>query len=191
MRLGVRGALSEEFEVEEASTCEEAIERVQGIGDIDVTIVDMTPRLNAAGPRLCPREAIRALRRTEPRLGIIAHGERPERHLANAAIQAGATTFISRGLEAEHLRDAVRAAVDQHPFEDPSLPPKGIRGRLTRRQREILQMLADGESGTIAARELGLSQETVKTHTKHILARLEARNRTHAVAIALRESLIE
>ena len=62
---------------------------------------------------------------------------------------------------------------------------------LTHRQREILQMLADGGSTTHAARELDLSEETVKTHTKHILARLNARNRTHAVAIALRSSLIE
>ena len=71
------------------------------------------------------------------------------------------------------------------------MPPKGSRGKLTRRQREILQLLADGESTTVAARELGLSEETVKTHTKNVLARLGARNRTHAVAIALRESLIE
>ena len=68
------------------------------------------------------------------------------------------------------------------------MPPKGSRGKLTRRQREILQLLANGESTTVAARELGLSEETVKTHTKNILARLGARNRTHAVAIALRES---
>ena len=71
------------------------------------------------------------------------------------------------------------------------MPPKGSRGKLTRRQREILQLLANGESTTVAARELDLSEETVKTHTKNALARLGARNRTHAVAIALRESLIE
>ena len=61
---------------------------------------------------------------------------------------------------------------------------------ITKRQREILQMLADGESTTVAARRLGLSEETVKTHMKNILARLEAKNRSHAVAIGLRESLI-
>ena len=70
------------------------------------------------------------------------------------------------------------------------MPPKGSRGKLTRRQREILQLLADGESTTVAARELGLSEETVKTHMKNTLARLDAKNRSHAVAIGLRESLI-
>ena len=68
------------------------------------------------------------------------------------------------------------------------MPPKGSRGKLTRRQREILQLLADGESTTVAARELDLSEETVKTHIKTALARLGARTATHAVAIALRES---
>lgn len=191
VRLGVRGLLSEEFVVEEAATCEEALQLVRGVDDVDVAIVDMRPRANGAEPSMCPRDAIRALRRTEPRLGIVAHGERPERHLASAAIGAGANAYISRGAQAEHLRAAVRAALEQRGFEDPLMPSRGSRGRLTRRQREILQLLANGESGTIAARDLGLSQETVKTHMKHILARLEARNRTEAVAIGLRQSLIE
>ena len=57
------------------------------------------------------------------------------------------------------------------------MPQPGSRGRLTRRQRQILQLLADGGSTTIAAEELQVSEETVRTHTKNILARLEARNR--------------
>ena len=107
------------------------------------------------------------------------------------ALQAGATAYVSRTASIEHMVSAVRAALDQERFVDPGLPPRGSRGKLTRRQREILQLLADGGSNALAARELGLSEETVKTHTKNALARLGARNRTHAVAIALRESLIE
>lgn len=191
VRLAVRGLLADEFTVEEAHTCEDAIEHVQGIGGVDVTIVDMTRPMNGSGPGLCPREAIRSLRRTEPTLGIVAHGARPERHLANAAIQAGATTFVARGCDGDVLRGAVRAALEHESFDDPAMPPRGARGKLTHRQREILQMLANGESSTAAARELGLGDETVKTHTKNILTRLEARNRTQAVALALRESLIE
>ncbi len=98
---------------------------------------------------------------------------------------------MSRTAAAEALLEAVRAALAHERFVDPEVPPRGSRGKLTRRQRQILQLLADGESTTFAARELGLSEETVKTHTKNALARLGARNSTHAVAIALRESLIE
>ena len=131
------------------------------------------------------------LRRSSPALGIVAHGERPERHLASAAMQAGASAYVARTAGADELRRAVDAAAAQESFVDPAVPPKGSRGKLTRRQRQILQLLADGESTTVAARELDLSEETVKTHIKNALARLGARNRTHAVAIALRESLID
>ncbi len=136
-------------------------------------------------------ETIRMMLKSEPALGIVAHGERAERHLASAALQAGASAYVARTASPAELRRAVEAAAAQESFMDPDLPPKGSRGKLTKRQREILQLLANGESTTVAARELDLSEETVKTHTKNILARLGARNRTHAVAIALRESLIE
>ena len=124
-------------------------------------------------------------------LGIVAHGQRPERHAASAALQAGASAYVARTAGVEELRRAVDAAVAQEKFVDPAVPPKGSRGKLTRRQRQILQLLADGESTTVAARELDLSEETVKTHMKNALARLGARNRSHAIAIALRESLID
>jgi two-component system, NarL family, response regulator len=191
VRLGVRGVLEDDFEVHESASREEALELVRDIGDFDVTIVDMRWRQSDAGPSISGAETIRVLRRSSPGIGIVAHGERPERHIANVAMQAGASAYVSRTAEAGELRRAVAAAAAQERFVDPAVPPKGSRGKLTRRQRQILQLLADGESTTVAARELGLSEETVKTHIKTALARLGARNRTHAVAIALREFLID
>lgn len=191
IRLGVRRLLSDDFEIEDAASREEGVELVRDVGDFDVAIIDTRTLTNGPSERLSGQEAIRTIRKSEPSLGIVAYGDRAERHLASAAIQAGASAYVARCAEPSHLREAVDAALDDRRFEDPNLPPKGRRGKLTRRQREILQMLADGGSTTNAARELELSEETVKTHTKHILARLEARNRTHAVAIALRESLID
>lgn len=61
---------------------------------------------------------------------------------------------------------------------------------LSGRQREILQMLANGMQTEAVATDLGLSTETVRTHTKRILAKLEASTRTQAVAIGLRHGLI-
>lgn len=191
VRLGVREVLGNAFEVHETATREEALDLVRDIGDFDVAIVDMRWRQNGSGPSISGAEAIRALNRASPVLGIVAHGERPERHLASAALQAGADAYVSRTAAPHELRQAVAAAAAQERFVDPAVPPKGSRGKLTRRQRQILQRLADGESATAAARALDLSEETVKTHLKNALARLGARNRTHAVAIALRECLIE
>lgn len=191
VRIGIREALEGEFVLHETPTRNEALDLVRDVGHFDVAIVDMRWRGNGDGNSITGQEAIRMLHRSSPGLGIVAHGELPERHLANAAIQAGATSYVARTAGPQELRQAVNAAVTQEKFIDPAVPPKGSRGKLTRRQREILQLIANGESTTVAARELDLSEETVKTHTKHALARLGAKNRTHAVAIAVRECLID
>ena len=191
VRLGVRNALQDDFDVLESESREEGIDLLRDIGDIDVAIVDMRWRLNGGGqPSISGHETIRSMHRVAPALGIVAHGESQERHHATAAMQAGACAYVARTASPEELHRAVAAAAAQESFLDPDLPPKGSRGKVTRRQREILQLLADGESTTVAARRLGLSEETVKTHMKNTLARLDAKNRSHAVAIGLRESLI-
>lgn len=192
VRLGVREALAGDFEIEESTSREEALGLVRDIGSVDVAIVDLRRGvIEGDAEALYGEKAIRALHATAPGMGIVAHGERPERHLASAALQAGASAYVARTARPEEMRRAVEAAAAQESFVDSAVPPKGSRGRLTRRQREILQLLADGESTTVAARRLDLSEETVKTHTKNALARLGARNRSHAVAIALRASLID
>jgi DNA-binding NarL/FixJ family response regulator len=191
VRIGIREALEDGFVLHEAPTRDEALDLVRDIGDFDVAIVDMRWRGNGDGNSITGWEAIRMLHHSSPVLGIVAHGELPERHHASAAMQAGASAYVARTAGPAELRRAVEAAAAQERFVDPAVPPKGSRGKLTRRQRQILQLLANGESTTVAARELDLSEETVKTHTKHALARLGAKNRTHAVAIAVRQCLID
>jgi two-component system, NarL family, response regulator len=190
VRLGVRGVLEDHFVMHESTSREEGLDLIHDTGSFDVAIVDMRARTNGE-PTLSGTEAIRLLHKEEPGLGIVAHGEWAERHLATAALQAGASAYVARTASPEDMKLAVEAALAQERFVDPAVPAPGSRGKLTGRQRQILQRLADGESTTMAARELGVSEETVKTHMKHILARLGARNRTHAVAIALRTALID
>jgi DNA-binding NarL/FixJ family response regulator len=191
VRLGVRETLTGDFEVHESESREEALGLVRDVGSFDVAILHLRRDEAAADGGLGGDDAIRALRKAAPGLGIVAHGERAERHAATVALQAGAAAYVSRTASVEEMMRAVRAALEHERFVDPAVPPRGSRGKLTRRQRQILQLLANGETTTVAARELDLSEETVKTHTKNALARLGARNRTHAVAIALRESLID
>jgi DNA-binding NarL/FixJ family response regulator len=191
VRIGIRETLVDGFVVHETPSREEAVDLIRDVGDFDVAIVEMRWRGNGDDPAITGADAIRLMHRTSPGLGIVAHGEAPERHLASTAMQAGASAYVSRIAGPAELRRAVDAAASQERFVDPAVPPKGSRGKLTQRQRQILQLLANGESTTVAARELDLSEETVKTHTKNTLARLGARNRTHAVAIAMRECLID
>jgi DNA-binding CsgD family transcriptional regulator len=69
-------------------------------------------------------------------------------------------------------------------FDPPRTEP-----RITPREREVLELVADGHSTTEIARALWITEDTVRTHIKRMMVRLGARTRAHAVAIAFREGL--
>jgi DNA-binding NarL/FixJ family response regulator len=189
VRLGVRGLLEDRYEVEEAEDGDGALDLMTSLGDFDVAIVELAPGTNGGSKGLIGIPAIRALHKARPGLGIVAHGRRPERHAASRALDAGATAYVAKSSPAESLTQAVDAAADAERFVDPAAPKRAR--TLTKRQREILQHYADGLSTGTVARRLGVTTETVRSHSKLLLARLGARDRTHAVAIGLRNSLIE
>jgi two-component system, NarL family, response regulator len=194
VRLGVRRLLDDRFEVDEAVDGEDALQMVTDVEDFDVAIVD-TGRPSHGEAKIAGTRMIRALLDARPGLGIVAHGDRPERHVAAEAIAAGARAYVAKSSPASELSRAVdAAATESETFVDPAAAPGANRSLspvLTRRQREILQLYADGNSTERAAASLGLSPETVRTHTKAVLARLGARDRAHAVAIAFRGGLLE
>ena len=90
---------------------------------------------------------------------------------------------------------AIEKVANGEAYVDPALMPtfltRDSQDLLTPRERQILQLLADGMSNAEVAAKLYISQETVKSHVRHILAKLEADTRTHAVAIAIRDSIID
>jgi DNA-binding NarL/FixJ family response regulator len=191
-RLGVREALVGRYEVEEADDGDVALELLSSVGGFDVAVVDLSRR-NGSEPDqgLSGTGAIRALRKAQPGIGIVAHGPQPERHAVSEALRAGATAYVVKSSPVGALSRAVEAAAEAERFVDPAAERPRGRPALTRRQRQILQLYSDGESTAKVARRLGLSAETVRTHNKAILSRLGARDRAHAVAIALRTALIE
>lgn len=69
-------------------------------------------------------------------------------------------------------------------------PARTNERKLTPRELEILQLLADGADTEEISRRLAIARETVKTHIRRLLAKLDARSRTHAVAIAFRRALV-
>ncbi len=192
LRRGVRDVLVDRYEVEEADSGNGALELLTSDGDFDVAIVDLS-RSTDTGPdeALSGTGTIRALRKAQPSIGIVAHGPHSERHAATEALRAGATAYVVKSSPVEALSQAVDAAAEAERFVDPATGRPRGRPSLTRRQRQILQLYADGQSTAKVAQSLGLGAETVRTHTKAILSRLGARDRTHAVAIALRTALIE
>jgi DNA-binding NarL/FixJ family response regulator len=188
VRAGVRGLLGDEYEVEEATDGKDALEILTSLGEFDVAIVELCQG-HGDGPSGI--SSIRALRKARPGLGIVAHASRPEHHAANAAIDAGATAFVAKRSPADALRRAVEAAAASEQFVDPAARNGRGPHAITRRQREILQLFADGNSTAEVSAQLGLSTETVRTHTKALLTRLSAHDRAHAVAIGMRTALID
>lgn len=115
--------------------------------------------------------------------------------LLSQALEAGVKGYVRKDSPAEDLVRAIEAAAAGEFYVDPGLSSSLMlddsERTLSVRQREILQMLADGMQTEAVAGQLGLSTETVRTHTKRILAKLEASTRTEAVAIGLRHGLID
>ncbi len=115
--------------------------------------------------------------------------------LLSEALKAGVKGYVRKDSPSEDLVRAIDAARSGEFYVDPGLSSTIVLDEgdrtLSARQREILQMLADGMQTDKVAETLGLSTETVRTHTKRILAKLEASTRTQAVAIGIRHGLIE
>src|SRR5881409_2938561 len=119
-----------------------------------------------------------------------------ERSLLSRGLESGAKGYILKEAPHETLVRAIEKVANGDSYVDPALMPAFLNGKeredmLTAREREILQLLADGMSNADVAQRLFISQETVKSHVRHILAKLEADTRTHAVAIALRDAIID
>ena len=119
-----------------------------------------------------------------------------ERSLLARGLESGAKGYILKEAPHETLLRAIERVANGEGYVDPALMPAFLSGKdqadiLTAREREILQLLADGMSNGDVAKKLFISQETVKSHVRHILAKLEADTRTHAVAIALRDAMID
>jgi DNA-binding NarL/FixJ family response regulator len=115
--------------------------------------------------------------------------------LLSDALKAGVKGYVRKDSPGEDLVRAIQAAREGDFYVDPALSSTIVLDdgdkTLSDRQREILQMLADGMQTEAVAIKLGLSTETVRTHTKRILAKLGADTRTQAVAIGIRTGLIE
>ena len=149
--------------------------------------------------------AIRAIRRScTPRIVVIA--SRLTRTGASASVEAGASRFLLRAnARPDRLVAAVRSAavaprppaaleealgdVAEQLEADPPAPPERPAG-LSDRDVEVLRLMAAGESTASIARDLAYSESTIKNVIHAIVHELGARNRAHAVAMALRAELI-
>ena len=141
-------------------------------------------------------EATKAITEKVPETAVLIFTAYSERSLLSRGLESGAKGYILKEAPHQTLLRAIEKVANGEGYVDPALMPAFLTGKgrdemLTAREREILQLLADGMSNADVAKKLFISQETVKSHVRQILAKLEADTRTHAVAIALRDSIID
>lgn len=177
--------------LETVSSGEDALAAV-GRHDPEVVIVDV--RL----PGMDGVSTVRQLTMEAPKAGTVMFSAYGDRRLLSDAIAAGARGYVLKGSPPEDLFRAIRTVSEGEAFVDPSLSPAllladaaAAGSALSEREREILQLLAEGLHTDQVAERIGLSSETVKSDTKRAIQKLEAQGRVHAVAIALRQALIE
>jgi DNA-binding NarL/FixJ family response regulator len=128
---------------------------------------------------------------------VILYTGHPDRSLLLEALDAGARGFLLKEAPLDDLNRAIRIVARGGTYVDPALagvlagPEAADRlPTLTKREREVLRLLADGMRNEQVARELSISPLTVRTHVKKAMEKLEADTRTEAVARAMRASLI-
>jgi DNA-binding NarL/FixJ family response regulator len=135
-------------------------------------------------------------------LSLVGEPHRSSRFVATA-LAAGVHGLVLRSAEPAQLAEAIRAVHGERRYLDPALAPiltaprskfartvSPVQQPLSRREYQVLRLIADGLENQAIAKLLYVSVETVRTHVKSILRKLSARDRTHAVAVAFRSGVL-
>jgi DNA-binding NarL/FixJ family response regulator len=173
--------------VGEAADGSEAIEAF-GRLQPDVTLMDLQM------PMVGGLEAITAIRATHPDARIIVLTTYTGDVQAVKALKAGAAGYLLKSALRKELLDAIRAVHAGRRYVPPEVATDiaihAADESLSEREVEILRLVADGKANKEIARQLAISDETVKGHLKSIFSKLAVRDRTEAVTVALKRGVI-
>lgn len=163
----------------------------------DVVLMDVRmPGMNGVA-------ATRQIRARYPRTRVIVLTTFDNDEYVFESLRAGASGYLLKNADPDHLAAAVRAVHAGDSVLDPAVTQKVIRRatrpqqeqptlteRLAPREREVLRLMAEGAANAEIAARLCLAEGTVKNHVSHILGKLGARGRVHAVRLAVEWGLI-
>jgi two-component system response regulator DegU len=198
LREGLRRSMIDQgFDVVgEARDGEEAIRLAHELHP-EVILMDVTM------PEIDGVEATRQIRSTLPDIKVVMLTMHADQEVLTAAIRAGANGYLVKDCSTDEIASAVRMAVSGETALSPQLAasmldevrrldrPSSDEDRVvTRREEEVLQLIADGCSTPEVAEKLYISQKTVKNHLASIYQKLDARDRTQAVLQAVRMGIV-
>ncbi len=154
--------------------------------DPDVAIVDI--RL----PDGSGIELTRELLTLRPSLGVILYTGDADAELLYSGLDSGARGYALKAGSMQELVSAIEQIVAGGSYVDPRLDRILLSPRATAqlpqlspREREIMHLMAEGQTAESIGGQLGVSVETVRTHVRNVIRKLQARNRVHAIALAL------
>ncbi len=193
VRNGLRGAFADLPDVEVAGEAGDGREGVAEAVRLDVDVVLMDLRM----PVMDGVRAITELGRVAPAVRVLVLTTFDSESDVLPAVQAGATGYLLKDAPPDELIRAVRAAHRGESVLAPSAAEQ-LMGRVRRptglalsaRELEVLQLVADGASNREAARQLFISEASIKTHLQHVYDKLDVRDRAAAVGEGYRRGLL-
>lgn len=199
IREGLAGMLSREPNLELAGVAENGREAVALAASLKPDLILMDLRM----PIMGGAEAIREIRKVRPETRFIILTVYDSDEELFEALRAGAKAFLLKDVSREELVSVMRSVAEGKAHLQPEMtsmlldhlmemPANGqTPAAITARERAVLQLLARGASNKEIGAELAISAHTVKSHVANIFAKLEARDRTEAVAKAIQKGLIQ
>lgn len=152
--------------------------------------------LDFSMPLLNGLEATRQIRAALPAVDVLLFSVHDSEHLASEALEAGARGWVLKSRAATELIAAVESTA-RSPAPRPDTPARASGRRhasgkvLTSRQRQIVQMVAEGKSNVQTAEALGISARTVETHRAHVMQRLGLCSVVQLVRYAIRNCIVD
>ena len=205
-RRGLEMVLAEEPDIELVGEASDGTEAVAKAGEALPDVVLMDIRM----PKSSGIEACRAMKEVAPSAKIVMLTISDEEEDLFAAIRAGASGYLLKDIPYDEVADVVRAVHGGQSLINPSMAAKLLTEfaalakrdgeeraqevpapKLTDREMEVLRLVARGMNNRDIAKELFISENTVKNHVRNILEKLQIHSRMEAVMIAVRENLIE
>ncbi len=195
--------LENQVDIEEATNFDEAVKAVVGRHDLDLILLDLLL------PGMKGYDGMRTLRESAPDVPIVVISAVEEREAVLESFRHGAIGYIPKSSTSEVMLSALKLVLAGGKYLPPviageSLAPETAPAsgamygaaaladapELTRRQREVLELIGEGRSNKEIAESLGLAEGTVKIHVTAILKALKATNRTQAAMVAAQLGLV-
>lgn len=199
LRQGIRALLEREADIKvigEARNGREAVHKAIALCP-DVVIMDISmPRLNGF-------EATKKIREDCPQTRVVVLSMHKEEHQVQALLRAGARGYVPKHAPISELLAAVRAAHAGGCYLHPEISSKVVDGYLdgnrppigddllTSREREVLQLVAEGHTNRLIATELRLSIKTVEAHRARIMTKLKIHNAAGLTRYAMSRGIID